>query len=95
MDWISAKIDVKKIDKTALFVGEKGTYLDVTLIPNKNGQDQYGNDYIVTQDISKERREAGERGPIIGNAKVREYKKKTNDAQPPATKTDTADDLGF
>lgn len=65
---IRVKIDVTKIDKTALFKGAKGTYLDVTLWPTPDSQ--YGDDYRATQDIGKERREAGEKGPIIGNAKL-------------------------
>lgn len=67
---IRVKLDVTKIDKTAMFKGEKGTYLDVTLLENRDGTDQYGNDFMAVQDIGKERREAGERGPILGNAKV-------------------------
>lgn len=61
------KINVSKIDKTALFEGKNGKYLDLVLFENRDGTDQYGNDGFVTQDIGKERREAGERGPIIGN----------------------------
>jgi len=40
----TGKIDVTKIDKTFLFKGKAGTYLDIALIPNKSGRDQYGND---------------------------------------------------
>lgn len=65
---IRVKIDVTKIDKSALFKGAKGTYLDVTLWPTPDSQ--YGDDYRATQDIGKERREQGEKGPIIGNAKL-------------------------
>jgi hypothetical protein len=61
------KIDVKKIDKSALFEGKSGTYLDVTLFENKDGPGKYGDDGFIVQEISKERREAGEKGPIIGN----------------------------
>jgi hypothetical protein len=61
----SAKIDVTKIDKSALFVGEKGTYLNITLIEKET---DYSDGFIV-QDIGKERRDAGERGPIVGNWK--------------------------
>ena len=61
------KIDVSKIDKSALFKGEKGTYCDLTLMDNRDGQDQWGNDGFIVQDIGKVRREAGEKGPIIGN----------------------------
>lgn len=64
---IRIKLDVKKIDKSALFVGTKGTYCDLTLMDNKDGPDQYGNDGFVVMDIGKQRREAGEKGPIIGN----------------------------
>ena len=63
------KINVTKIDKTALFEGKNGKYLDLVLFENKGGVDQYGNHGFVTQDIGRERREAGERGPIIGNWK--------------------------
>lgn len=60
---IKVKIDVMKIDKGALYVGQKGTYLNVVLIEQQN---EYSDGYIV-QEISKERREAGERGAILGN----------------------------
>lgn len=63
---IIAKINVTKIDKTKLFKGEKGTYLDVCLIETPNGQ--YG-DFMVTQSISAEERKAGNKGAILGNAK--------------------------
>lgn len=67
---ITTKIDVTKIDKAALYKGAKGTYLDITLLDNKDGRDQYGNDGFVVQDIGKDRRAAGEKGPIIGNWKT-------------------------
>jgi hypothetical protein len=68
---ISAKIDVSKIDKTKLFKGEKGTYLDITLLENRGGPDQYGNDFMVVQDLGKAARDKGEKGAILGNAKIR------------------------
>ena len=63
------KIDVKKIDKTALYHGAKGSYLDLTIMENRDGTDQYGNDGFIVQDIGKDRRLAGEKGPILGNWK--------------------------
>jgi hypothetical protein len=63
------RIDVTKIDKSALYKGAKGTYLDITLLDNRDGTDQYGNDGMIVQDIGKERREAGEKGAILGNWK--------------------------
>jgi hypothetical protein len=62
---ISAKIDVTKLDKSSFFKGAKGTYCDITLIDKPS---EYGDGFIV-QDLGKERRLAGERGPIIGNWK--------------------------
>ena len=67
---ITLKIDVKKIRKDLLFVGAKGTYLDLVLFENRDGPGQYGDTHYVVQGVSKERKEAGEKGPIIGNAKV-------------------------
>lgn len=63
------KIDVTKINKDLLFIGAKGKYMDLTLMDNRDGTDQYGNDGFIVQDVGKERREAGEKGPIIGNWK--------------------------
>ena len=68
---ISAKIDVLKINKALLFKGAKGTYLDISILENKGGTDQYGNDFVIIQDIGKEARERGEKGPILGNGKYR------------------------
>ena len=67
---ITTSINVTRIDKTAIKEHKSGgKYLALTLMENKNGTDQYGNDGYVVQDIGKARREAGERGPIIGNWK--------------------------
>jgi len=66
---ISLKIDVTKIDKARLFNGAKGTYLDAVLFLNDE-PDQYGNNGMITQSVSKEEREAGTKGAILGNAKV-------------------------
>jgi len=69
---IKLKLDLTKVDKTKLFRSEKtsAVYLDVTLLENKNGVDQYGNSFMAVQDISKEAREAGEKGAILGNGKI-------------------------
>lgn len=66
---IVLKIDVTKIDKNHLFVGKSGKYLDCILNENKDGVDQYGNIGFISQSVSKEAKEKGERGPIIGNYK--------------------------
>lgn len=65
---ILASIDVTKIDKSKLYIGEKGTYLDIVLIPTPNNK--YGDDFLIKQDI---RLPEGERGVVIGNAKYPKF----------------------
>lgn len=67
---VNLKIDVTKIDKTKLFQGSKGTYLDATVFIDIDNPDQYGNNGMITQALPKEEREAGEKGAILGNAKT-------------------------
>lgn len=50
---INAKIDVLKIDKSKLFKGEKGTYLDLTIWINDK-PDQYGYDMSIEQTTKKD-----------------------------------------
>jgi hypothetical protein len=78
---IKLKIDVTKIDKARLFKGSKGTYLDLVVYEN-DAPDEYGNDYSVKQDCTKEDREAGVKMPYIGNGKNIGQKK-----QPPPART--------
>ena len=66
---IACKIQTNKIDKNHLFKGQKHTFLDIVLHDNKDGEDEWGNLGFITQSISKEARDRGERGPIIGNWK--------------------------
>ena len=54
-----------------IFVSDKGgIYLNVDIIEGKNGEDQYGNTHMITLDIGKDRRSAGEKGAILGNCKT-------------------------
>lgn len=57
------------IKANAIYMTEKTASMDVTLMDNKDGRDQYENDGFATLDLGKERRLAGERGPILGNWK--------------------------
>jgi len=74
---ITAKIDVTKIDKQELYTGQKGTYLDIVMYPNTDDAgnecpDQYGNDGVIKQGLSKASREAkNKKQPILGNYKVK------------------------
>lgn len=64
---IKYKIDVTKINKAHLYEGKKGVYLNGVFFENREGRNDFGDDGYIVQDISKEAREAGEKGPIIGN----------------------------
>ena len=83
---ITLNINTAKIDKTALYEGKTGKFLDITLMDNRDGPDKFGNDGFAVQGLGKERREAGERGPIIGNWKHVGTDKRSgsqNGAKPP------------
>lgn len=68
---ISLKIDVTKIDKARLFQGKNGAkYLDVTTFVDLDNPGQYGDHGFITQDVSKEERNNGVKGNILGNTKV-------------------------
>jgi hypothetical protein len=89
------KIDVTKIEKSAIYIGEKGKYITVTLMDNRDGTDQYGNDGFAVQDIGKERRLAGEKGPIIGNWKHVGPTQAKPAPKPPAPAGDDCDEIPF
>jgi len=78
---IKLKINVSRILKEHLYEGKNGKYLDLVAWPNKNGPDQYGNTHMVCQELSKAARDAGEKGPIIGNLTLPEQE------APPARQT--------
>ena len=67
---ISIKIDVSKIDKSRLFKGEKGTYLDLTTFIDTENEGQYGDHGFISQSVTKEEREQSVQTPILGNVKV-------------------------
>ena len=66
---IKLNIDVTRIPKERIKPGKKGKYIDLILVTNKNGPDQFGNDGFISMDVTKEERESGTRGEIVGNWK--------------------------
>ena len=79
---ITARIDVTQIDKTRLYQGKKGKYLDIVLIPTPNAK--YEQTHMVVQSISQDERKAGIKGNILGNAKEIEQERRSYDGPPPA-----------
>ena len=65
----TGKINLAKIDKSKLFKSDKtgAIYLDIVIIETQNNE--YGNSHMVVQSVTKEEREAGKRGEILGNIK--------------------------
>jgi len=72
---VNCKIDLSKIDNSKLFKSDKtgSIYLDCAILL-RDDEDQYGNRGMIVQEITKEEREAGKKGNILGNVKVFEQK---------------------
>ena len=91
---IKLKINVSAITKSKLFKGAKGIYLDATLIETPNSE--FG-DYMIVEDVTKEERLDGQRGPILGNAKIigqQQAPRKDPPQRAPSPDSDE-DDIGF
>lgn len=100
---IKLKIDVNKIKKEWLFVGEKGVYLNLTVLYNEE-QDKYETNGLVIQDVPNEiyKQDKSQRGPILGNCKEYGAKPRLEPEAVPGTESgklgasdDIADDLPF
>ena len=89
---IIIRINCSKIDKARLFKGEKGTYLDAILIHKPS---QYGDDYFIAQSVTKEERESGVKGAIIGGAKILRPKNAAPKPSPVQEPQDDGDDVPF
>lgn len=95
---ITISIDVCLIDKTKLRPGKKKNrqdkipqYLDLVLIPTKPTQYNDMRDkqtHMVCQSVTKEERESGVRGEILGNAIEMVGNR---DRRPPATENNSAE----
>jgi hypothetical protein len=70
---IEQLIDFRKLDQSCFFEGKTKDghtplYMKLSLVPRKE-VGAYGDTHFITQDIGKDRRQAGEKGPIVGNGK--------------------------
>jgi len=91
---VRLKIVVTKIEKDRLFQGKKGTYLDATVFLNDE-PGQYGDNGMITQDVSKEEREAGTKGNILGNATILKVMDDDRPAAKPEPDDEDMDDIPF
>ncbi len=65
---LSLKVNLDKIDKSKLYKGTKGTYLDLDVWINDE-PDSYGNDASASLNLSKDERESGAKKVYVGNGK--------------------------
>ena len=66
---INLSLNVSKIDKSKLFEGKNGSYLNLTVSVNDE-EDNYGNNVSCYQQQTKEEREAKQDRNYLGNGKV-------------------------
>lgn len=68
---IRCKINVQDIKKEWLFPGQKGTYLNLTILFNET-QNQHGQNGMIVQDVPTDVYKADKtvKGPILGNCAV-------------------------
>jgi len=64
---LTLKVNLDKIDLEHTVKGKLGRWCDMVLIETPESQ---WNDFMLVQDIGKELRDKGERGPILGNGIV-------------------------
>jgi hypothetical protein len=63
---IKLSINVTRIPRESIIPGKNGKYVGLVCFDKP---DTYGNDGFVALDVTKEEREAGKKGPIVGNWK--------------------------
>jgi hypothetical protein len=98
---IKLNINLRRIDQSLCKKTESGSYADFVLWPHKEQQDsRNGSTHIVCQSLSKAKREAGLKGPIVGNATIPQDEDSHD--RPPvrqtennATRTNLDDDIPF
>ena len=88
---INLKIDVTKLDKEKFFQGEKGTYANLVVAENRDGESQYGDTHYVYEQQSQEERLNKATKNYVGNGKEFVF----GDSPQMATETATDDDLPF
>ena len=89
---VKLKIDVTNIEKARLFKGKKGTYLDATAFIDIDNKDQYDNNGMITQDVTKEEKDNGVKGAILGNVQVF-WREQQQQSEPAPAKQQLEDDF--
>ena len=90
---INIKVDVTKLDKDKFFKGKKGTYANITVAENMDGESEYGDTHYVFESQSKEERDAKTPKNYLGNGK--EFAFNNNGGTQTMTTETVDDDLPF
>lgn len=78
---INVRLELDKIDKTKIVVGEKGKYLNI-IVAERKETDQYGNTHTVYIQQSKEERESKEEKIYMGSGKEYEFENNVTNLVP-------------
>jgi hypothetical protein len=89
---LKLKIDVSKIDKTKLYKGSKGNYLDLDVWINED-EEQDWKKVSVNQSLSKEERDAKAQKVFCGSGELKFGWDETPKSQPSASSTPVDDGL--
>ena len=90
---INVKVDVTKLDKNKFFKGKKGTYANITVAENMDGESEDGDTHYVYESQSKEERDAKTPKNYLGNGK--EFVFNNNGGTQTMTTETVDDDLPF
>lgn len=78
---INVRLELGKIDKTKIVVGEKGKYLNI-IVAERKDIDQYGNTHTVFIQQSKEERESKKDKTYMGSGKEYEFENEVKNLVP-------------
>ena len=67
---LNIQINVNKIDKSRMYKGAKGNYLNLTTFIDTMAKNQYDSHGFISQSTTKEEREQNLQTPILGNVNV-------------------------
>ena len=78
MSLINISINLDKIPKEKIIKGEKGKYLNISVMEKKDGADQYGNTHYTIISQTKEERQNKVDKIYLGNEKVFNFDNNNN-----------------
>ncbi len=92
-------IDLTKVDKTRIKEVQKkdgttGKFLNLVMMTNEQ-PDQYGNDGFIAESVTKDEKEAGKKGTILGNCKQVGKAPAPAPVKPNTADVNAVDDLPF